>query len=281
MRPRMDGKRVVVVGAGQQPGGAIGNGHAISSLLAREGAEICAVDVVRSRAEETAAEITDEGGRAHVIVADVTNPADCARLIIEAHTTMDGIDVLVNVVGLNSGDGDALALGESAWQRLMDANLRSMWLTSRAVVPIMQAQRSGVIINISSIASRGSGGPLFAYSLSKAGVETLTRAFAAQFAPWGIRCNVVVLGRIDSPHAVEGHHWRADPDGPSREEVVALGARHVPLGFVGTAWDTAHAVLFLSSDEARYITGVELPVDGGALVVSGTYERPADAPDPL
>ena len=276
----MDGKRVVVVGAGQQPGGALGNGRAICRLLAREGAEICAVDLVRARAEDTAAEIAREGGIAHVVAADVTEPDDCGRLIEEAHRALGRIDVLVNVVGHNSGDADVLELDPPSWQKLFDANLRSMWLTSKAVVPIMQQQRTGVIVNISSVASRMAGGPLFAYSLSKAGVEALTRSFAAQFAPWGIRCNVVVLGRIDTPHSVEGHHWVARPGGPSREDVVAQGGRQVPLGFVGTAWDTAHAVLFLSSDDARYITGAELPVDGGSLVVTGTYARPADAPMP-
>jgi NAD(P)-dependent dehydrogenase (short-subunit alcohol dehydrogenase family) len=166
----MAGKRAVVVGAGQTPGGAMGNGHAMAILLCREGAEVCAVDVVQSRAEDTAGEISEAGGRAHVIVADVADPADCARLVDEALTAMGRIDVLVNNVGLNTGDGDALSLDEHGWRRIMDANLRSMWLTSRAVIPHMQEQRNGVIINISSIASRWGGGPLFGYSMSKAGV---------------------------------------------------------------------------------------------------------------
>ena len=181
----MDGKKVVVVGAGQQPGGALGNGRAICRLLAQEGAEICAVDLVLARAEDTAAEIAREGGTAHVVAADVTEPDDCGRLIDEAHRALGRIDVLVNVVGHNSGDADALELDPPAWQKLFDANLRSMWLTSKTVVPIMQEQRTGVIVNISSVASRMAGGSLFAYSLSKAGVEALTRSFAARVRALG------------------------------------------------------------------------------------------------
>jgi NAD(P)-dependent dehydrogenase (short-subunit alcohol dehydrogenase family) len=274
----VEGKKAVVVGAGQQPGGAVGNGRAIASLLAREGAEVCAVDAVGSRAAETVTEIAGAGGRAHAIVADVSSPDDCARLVDEAHAAMGGIDDLVNNVGLNRGDGDPLALDEAGWHRIMDANLRSMWLTSRAVVPLMQEQRSGAITNISSVAARMGGGPLFAYAVSKAGVEALTHAFAVDFAPWGIRCNSVIPGRIDTPHSVEGHHWRAEPGGPSRDDVVADAGRFVPLGRIGTAWDVAHAVVFLSSDDAGYITGVQLPVDGGALAMVGRYERPAAAP---
>jgi NAD(P)-dependent dehydrogenase (short-subunit alcohol dehydrogenase family) len=274
----MEGKTAVVVGAGQQPGGATGNGRAIATLLAREGAEVCAVDAVPARAEETAGDITRAGGRAHAIVADVTSPDDCARLVAESHAAMGRIDVLVNNVGSNHGDGDPLTLDEAGWHSIMDANVRSMWLIARAVVPLMQDQRGGAITNISSIAARMGGGPLFAYAVSKAGVEALTHAFAVDFAAWGIRCNSVIPGRIDTPHAVEGHHWRADAGGPSREEVVDGAGRFVPLGRIGTAWDVAHAVLFLSSDDAGYITGVHLPVDGGALAIVGRYEAPAGAP---
>jgi len=255
----------------------MGNGRAIATLLAREGAEVCAVDAVQARAEETVAEISRAGGHAHVIVADVTSPDDCARLVTEGEAAMGRIDVLVHNVGVNRGDGDPLTLDEAGWHSIMDANLRSMWLIARAVVPLMQAQRSGAITNISSIASRIGGGPLLAYAVSKAGVEALTHALAVDFAPWGIRANTVIPGRIDTPHSMEGHHWRADAGGPSRDEVVASAGRFVPLGRIGTAWDVAPAVVFLSSDDAGYITGVHLPVDGGATAIVGSYQRPADA----
>jgi NAD(P)-dependent dehydrogenase (short-subunit alcohol dehydrogenase family) len=270
MSGRMNGKKVLVVGAGQQPGGAKGNGRAIAELLGAEGAEVCAVDIVHARAEETVKEITLDGGLAHAISADVASSSDCKRLVDEAWALMGRIDVLVNNVGLNTGDGDAFTLDDTDWQRLMDVNLRSMWLTARAAIAVMRDQRSGAIVNISSIASR-MGGRLFAYSISKAGVEALTHSLAVDVAPWGIRCNCVILGRIDTPHAVEGHHWNGDPDGLTREEVVARSGQFVPLGRIGSASDVAFAVLFLSSDEAGYITGVNLPVDGGSLAVVGTY----------
>jgi NAD(P)-dependent dehydrogenase (short-subunit alcohol dehydrogenase family) len=274
----MEGKKVVVVGAGQQPGGAMGNGHAIAVLLGREGAEVCAVDHVASRADDTVAEIVGAGGQAHAIVADVAQVDDCARLVADAHAAMGRIDALVNNVGHNNGDADAISLEVDDWQRLLDVNLRSMWLTARAALPIMKAQGSGSITTISSIGGRIGGGPLFAYGMSKCGVEALTHSIAVNYAPWGVRSNCVILGRIDTPHSIEGHHWHPDPNGPTRDEVVARAGRFVPLGRIGTAWDVANAVLFLASDEAGYITGVNLPVDGGALAIVGHYQRPADAP---
>ena len=137
----MEDKRVVVVGAGQQPGGSTGNGHAIASLMGREGAEVCCVDVVGSRAADTADEIASAGGRSHALVADVSDPVGCAQLVAEAVSHMGGIDVLVNNVGVTGGDGHPLTLDEDGWQRIMDVNLRSMWLTCKAVWPIMQDQR--------------------------------------------------------------------------------------------------------------------------------------------
>ena len=276
--PRMEGKKVVVVGAGQPPSELVGNGRAIANLMAREGAEVCAVDVIESRVQETVELIKSEGGRAHPIVADVHGPADCARIVDEARSVMGRIDVLVNNVGVNQGDASPLELDEATWQRIMDINLRAMWLTSRAVVPLMQEQGEGVITNISSIGSRTAGGPLFAYGISKAGVNALTHYFAVTYAPWGIRCNSVLPAWVVTPHSMEGlkHAGLA----VTEEQYYEYGRRSVPLGRMGTATDVAHAVLFLSSDEANFITGVDLPVDGGALAIVGAYQRPADAPGP-
>lgn len=276
MPGRMDGKKVVVVGAGQPPSDMLGNGRAIAALCATEGAELCVVDMIEARAEETARHITDCGGVARAIVADTSKPIDCARIVEEANAAMGCIDVLVNNVGVNHGDANPVDLDEDGWQQIMDVNLRGTWLTSRAVVPLMQAQGGGVITNISSIGARTGGGPLFAYSVSKAGVDALTHFFAVSYAPYGIRCNSVLPAWIATPHSVDGMKAEGIV---SEDQFLEYGRRSNPLGRMGSAHDIANAVLFLSSDDAAFITGVHLPVDGGALAVIGRYQRPADAPE--
>jgi NAD(P)-dependent dehydrogenase (short-subunit alcohol dehydrogenase family) len=267
----MEGKKAVVVGAGQPVDDLLGNGRAIATLLAREGAEVCAVDRDPDRAQATVEAIQKEGGKASAIIADVGNPDDCARIIEEAYAAMGRIDALVNNVAMNHVDSDPLSLGVEAWQQMMDVNLRSMWLTSRAVVPLMRKHGGGAITNISSIGSRTGGGRMFAYSLSKAGVNALTHFFAVSFAQDQIRCNAVLPAWILTPHAVEGltRHGLV----PSRDELRERGARFVPMDRMGTADDVANAVLFLSSDDSGFITGLEVPVDGGALSMIGRYER--------
>jgi NAD(P)-dependent dehydrogenase (short-subunit alcohol dehydrogenase family) len=270
----MEGKKALVVGAGQPPHEVVGNGRAIALLLAREGAEVCAVDCDEERAQATVGEIVAGGGRAHSIVADILKPDDCASLVREAHETMGGIDALVNVVGGSHGDADPLELDPAGWQHVLDLNLRGTWLTSRAVVPIMQAEGAGAITNISSVGSRTGGGNFFAYSVSKSGVNALTHFFAVQYAPFGIRCNVVLPSWILTPHAVEG--LVRGGVAANEEAIEERGRRSVPLGRMGTAWDVANAVLFLSSDESSFITGLELPVDGGTLAIVGRYQAPPD-----
>lgn len=270
MAGRMHGKRVVVVGAGQPPHEVLGNGRAISLLLAREGAEVCAVDREPERANATVEQVVAEGGRAFPIVADVMDPGSCEELVRRAHEAMGGIDALVNVVGGSVGDADALTLDVDGWQQVMDLNLRATWLTCRAVVPIMAEQGGGAITNISSVGSRATGGGFFAYSISKSGVNALTHYFATRYAPAGIRCNTVLPSWILTPHAVEG--LVRGGIAQDEEAVSERGRRSVPLGRMGTAWDVANAVLFLSSDESSFITGLELPVDGGTLAVIGRYE---------
>jgi len=267
----MEGKKALVVGAGQPPHEVVGNGRAISLMLAREGAEVCAVDREKDRADATSEQIVAEGGRAHALVADITEPDDCAALVREAHATMGRIDALVNVVGGSYGDTNAVELDLDGWQLVMDLNLRGTWLTCRAAVPIMQEQGGGAITNISSVGSR-TGGRFFAYSVSKAGVNALTHFLAVQYAPFGVRCNVVLPSWILTPHAMEG----LVRGGVAADEgaVAERGRRSVPLGRMGTAWDVANAVLFLSSDESSFITGLEMPVDGGTLSIIGRYDGP-------
>jgi NAD(P)-dependent dehydrogenase (short-subunit alcohol dehydrogenase family) len=272
MSGRMEGKKAVVVGAGQPPHDLVGNGRAIATFLAREGAEVCAVDRDLDRAEATVEQIVKAGGRAHAIVADVGNPDDCARLIEESYAAMGRIDALVNNVAINHVDADPLSLDVAGWQLMMDVNLRSMWLTSRAVVPFMRKHGGGAITNISTIGSRTGGGRMFAYSISKAGVNALTHFFAVSFAPDNIRCNAVLPGWVLTPHAVEGltrHGFVAD-----QKELEERTSRMVPMGRMCTAEDIANAVLFLSSEDSGFITGLEVPVDGGTLSIIGRYERP-------
>lgn len=268
---RMKGKKAVVVGAGQPESDLLGNGRAIATLLAREGAEVCCVDRDPDRAAATVRQIVEEGGRGHVIIADVGKPEDCARLIEESHAAMGRIDTLVNNVAINHVDADPLKLEVANWQLMMDVNLRAIWLTSRAVVPIMQKQGGGAITNISTLGSRAGGGSLFAYSISKAGVNAVTHSFAVNFAPDNIRCNAILPSWVLTPHSIEGltRHGFV----PNREELEARGARFVPMGRMGSAMDVANAVLFTSSDESGFITGLEVPVDGGALAIIGRYER--------
>ena len=270
MAGRVAAKRALVVGAGQPVHEALGNGRAISLLL-REGAHVSAADSEADRAQATVDAIVSEGGRADAIVGDVTVPADCDHLVTHADRIMGGIDILVNVVGGSPGDADALDLDIAAWQHITDLNLRGTWLTSRAVVPIMQALGGGAITNISSVGSRTGGGNFFAYNVAKAGVNALTRYFAVQYAPFGIRCNVILPSWILTPHAVEG--LVRGGIAVDEDAVRERGRRSVPLGRMGTAWDVAHSVLFLSSDEAGFITALEMPVDGGTLAIIGRYER--------
>jgi NAD(P)-dependent dehydrogenase (short-subunit alcohol dehydrogenase family) len=272
----MEGKKAVVVGAGQPPGQLVGIGRAIAELFAREGAEVCVVDRLRERSEATVKEIRANGGSAHSIAADVGSPDDCARLIEDAHAAMGRIDSLVNNVATEEGDGDPLRLDVDGWQRIMDVNLRAMWLTCRSVVPRMQEQGGGTIVNTSSAGSRTAGGSLFAYGLSKAGVDALTHKLAMTYGPWGIRCNSVLPSWVATAHSMEGLVRAgivADEKG-----AYELGRQSNPLGRMGTAWDVAYAVLFLSCDESAHITAVNLPVDGGTLGSVGLYRRPPGAP---
>jgi NAD(P)-dependent dehydrogenase (short-subunit alcohol dehydrogenase family) len=257
---RMEGKKAVVVGAGQPSHHLLGNGRAIAMLLARE-----------DRAEETVAQIVADGGIAHAVTADVSDPDDCTRLILESHAALGRIDALVNNVGVSYRDAGPLDLDVAGWQEIMDINLRGMWLTSRAVVPLMKEQGGGAITNISTVGSRTGGGTLFAYAISKAGVNAVTHFFAVEYAPVGIRCNAVLPSWIATPHSMEGlvHAGYA----VSEEQIMEHGRRSVPLGRMGTAMDVANAVLFLSSEESEFTTGLEVPVDGGTLAIIGRYER--------
>jgi NAD(P)-dependent dehydrogenase (short-subunit alcohol dehydrogenase family) len=261
MSKRVEGKIAVVVGAGQTPGETIGNGRALSLLLAREGATVLCVDKIAERAEETAAMVSAENGTASWLAADVMMPSDCARIVAEAQARYGRLDILANNVGIGGGgDAPAHRLDEAVFDRIMAVNLKGMWLTIKAAIPVMREARAGSIVNISSLAAL-TGSTQLAYEVSKAAVNRLTMSVAQSNARYGIRANAIMMGFMDTPMAVSGI---ARATGRSTADVRAERDVRVPLrGKMGTGWDTAYAALFLASDEAQFITGEVLRVDGG------------------
>lgn len=269
MTDRVAGKIAVVVGAGQTDGETVGNGRAIALLLAREGATVLCVDRIAERARETADLIAGErsaGGwsdaaAASSMAADIMVAADCARIVAEARSRYGRLDILVNNVGIGGGgDAPAHRLEEDVFDRIMAVNLKGMWLTIKAAIPAMREQKAGAIVNISSLAAMA-GATQMAYEVSKAAVNRLTTSVAQSNARHGIRANAIMMGFMDTPMAVSGI---ARATGRPTADVRAERDAQVPLrGKMGTGWDTAYAALFLASDEARFITGEVLRVDGG------------------
>ena len=260
MSGRLADKVAVIVGGGQTPGDTIGNGRATSILFAREGAQVVVVDRRLDSAEETVKQIEGEGGRAHAVEADATSEDDCRALMNETRDRLGRIDVLHNNVGIGGGDAGPAHVDEDEWDRILDVNLKSVVLPCKHVLPIMREQQSGSIINISSIAAVCST-PIVAYKTSKAGVNAYTQTLAIGNARYGIRANVIMPGLMDTPMAIEGI---SSATGVPKEQLRERRDASVPLGAkMGTAWDVAYAALYLASDEARFVTGVMLPVDGG------------------
>lgn len=258
---RLEGKKAVVVGAGQTPGETLGNGRAISLLFAREGAQVLCVDRDLARAEETVALVQAEGGKAQAFAANIAKAADCEAMVEAAKAQMGGFDVLINNVGIGGGgDGPAHRLTEDAFDRIMAVNLKGTWLSTKAALPTLREQGHGAIVNISSLASIA-GGNQVAYEVSKAAVNRLTTSVAQANAGKGVRCNAIAMGLMDTPMAVAGI---AAASGQEQQAVRDARNARVPLGGkMGTAWDTAYAALFLACDESRFITGTVLFVDGG------------------
>jgi NAD(P)-dependent dehydrogenase (short-subunit alcohol dehydrogenase family) len=266
---RLEGKVAVIIGAGQSPGEGIGNGRATTLRFAQEGARILAVDLRIASAEETAAMAAKEGGECVPYAADATREETLAAAIQAAEARWGRIDILHNSVGVSIAGGDKPIdeLTEQAFDRVCAINLRGTIMACKHVLPIMRRQRSGAIVNISSVAARENGYPLVAYKATKAAMIAFTEQLALQNASYGVRANCILPGLIDTPMAVD---TRARADNRSRAEVAAERDARVPLRRrMGTGWDVANAALFLASDEANFITGVALPVDGGALVRVG------------
>ncbi len=260
---RLDGQAAIVVGGGQTPGQNIGNGRATAITYARAGARVLVADRDLDAAAATVAEITAEGGEAFPFRADVTDEADIAAMIADACDRWGRLDILHNNVGISVAGGDAeiSKIEGEAFDRIMAINLKSMVLAIKHALPVMRDQQSGNIINISSTAAHEEY-PWVTYKASKAAAKAMTEQVALQNAPHGIRVNCIQPGLMNTPMAVDA---RMDAWNMTREEVVAMRDAKVPLGGkMGTAWDVANAALFLVSEEARFITGVTLMVDGGA-----------------
>jgi NAD(P)-dependent dehydrogenase (short-subunit alcohol dehydrogenase family) len=257
---RVEGKVAIVTGAGSTPGPGVGTGKAISVVLAREGAHVLLVDLQPERAEETKAMIEAEGGKAEVFGADVTDADDCAAMVAAAVDAFGGLDVLVNNIGL-AAVGTVVDLSEEAWDRSFDINLRTVFLASKHAIPAMVERGGGAIVNVSSISAlRGDG--TAAYSAAKGGIQALTVDMAYSHGRQGIRVNAVAPGHITTPMVLSvSDPARADFSNRLRSEAGLLGTP-------GDGWDVAWAAAFLASDEARWITGVTLPVDSGVLSVT-------------
>jgi NAD(P)-dependent dehydrogenase (short-subunit alcohol dehydrogenase family) len=258
MAKRLEGKIALVFGAGSV-GLGWGNGKATAALFAREGAKVVGVDVNPAAAEETRVIIAEAGGTFHVEVADVTK-SDQIRSVVERTMQRFGrIDVLHNNVGITEMGGP-VELSEESWHRVMDINATSIFLTCKHVLPIMEKQGKGAIVNISSIAAiRYTGYPYVAYYAAKAAVNQFTVGLALQYAAKGIRVNAIMPGLMNTPLI----HQQISGQYKTAEEMVAARDALVPTGKMGTGWDIANAALFLASDDASYITGVCLSVDGG------------------
>jgi NAD(P)-dependent dehydrogenase (short-subunit alcohol dehydrogenase family) len=277
---RLKDKIAIVVGAGQSPGEGMGNGRATVLRFAQEGARVLAVDNNLASAEETAAmarqdarerasgarqDARQSGGEVVAFEADVAKETSLAAMVEAARQRFGRIDVLHYNVGVSIAGGDApLAdITEAAFDRIATINLRGAIMACKHVLPVMRAQRSGVITMISSVAAWEQY-PNVVYKATKAGMIAFTQQVAIQNAEFGVRANVILPGLMNTPMAVD---TRARATGKSRAEVAAGRDARVPLRHkMGTAWDVANAALFLASDEANFITGVALPVDGGALV---------------
>ncbi|MGY4162039.1 NAD(P)-dependent dehydrogenase (short-subunit alcohol dehydrogenase family) [Bradyrhizobium sp. USDA 4461] len=265
---RLKDRVAIVVGAGQSPGEGIGNGRATALTFAREGAKVLCVDHNLASAQETVDLIAAKGGTSLAFKADVTRNADIKAMVADAHGRWGSVDILHNNVGvsLSGGDAELLDLTEEAFDRCVAINLKSCILAAKHVIPIMRRQERGSIINISSMAAITTY-PYVAYKATKAAMIAFTEQLAYQNAQYGVRANVILPGLMNTPMAVD---TRAREFKKSRAEVEAERDSKVPLRHkMGTGWDVANAALFLASDEANFVTGVTLPVDGGASVRRG------------
>ncbi len=268
MQIDLSGKNVLLMGGGQTPGTTVGNGKASALAYARAGAFVAVVDRDEASARDTVDAIIQEGGQADVFLCDVADEQSVKQVVAAAHARMGTIDVLHNNVGISLAGGDAIVTEATvdSFDRVTTVNLTGMVVTCREVLPIMVKQGGGVITSIGSLASVIDY-PYIAYKTSKAGVVALMENIAIRWAGDGIRANAILPGLMETPMAIEN---RVGLGGRTREEVIEERNSHVPLrNKMGTGWDVAHAAVFLASEQAGFITGVSLKIDGGQALRAG------------
>ena len=255
---RLSGKTAIVTGAGSA-GELGGTGSDIAVLFAAKGANVVILDIDEARAGHTKTAIDRIGGESIVVAADITKSTSCAEAVATSLAAFGRIDILVNNAAIAPGEQENL---ESMWDDILSINLKGSKLMSDAVLPEMKARRAGSIVHISSIAGLVAAGGI-AYSASKGGIIAMTKAQAFEYGRFGIRVNNVAPGHVAIPMGLNFRGW----DGAGTDAIRRKRARASLLGTEGSGWDVAYAVLFLASDEAAYITGHSLPVDGGTTAV--------------
>jgi NAD(P)-dependent dehydrogenase (short-subunit alcohol dehydrogenase family) len=268
---RLAGYAAIITGAGQTIGQTVGNGRATALVFAREGARVVLVDRDLDSMMVTVELVEEQGGVAVAVQGDVSVAADWVTAVATCIERFGRLDVVHHNVGVAIRDGSLTSVEPDDWARTMMINSGSVLLMARAVLPVMRAAERGVITNVSSIAavaaSQSPGNPPIAYKMSKAAMNAATQEMALENARYGIRVNAIMPGLMDTPLGVD---LGAAARGVDREEYAARRHQRVPLkGGMGTAWDVANAALFLASEEARFVTGVLLPVDGGQSVRIG------------
>ena len=267
MSGRLVGKTAMVIGAGSI-GPGWGNGKASAALFAREGANVICVDRNEKAAMETVEIIRSEGGTAEAVAADASNSAQVKAAVDAAVGHFGRIDVLMNNVGITE-IGGVVELSEEAWDRVLNINLKSVFLAMKHVIPIMVENGGGSIINISSISSlRYLDTPYVSYYTTKAAINHMTRVTAGEYASRQVRVNAVLPGYVDTPMAVDSAKRFRGLTDENKEAAWRAKAAKVPMGWMGDAWDIARAALFFASDDSRFVTGAQLVVDGGTTLRS-------------
>lgn len=260
MGERLKGKVAIVTGAGSI-GPGWGNGKASATLYAREGAKVLLVDNRPDAVAETARIIEAEGGTCATLVCDVTQSDQVAAMVAACVDRFGTLDILHNNVGA-AKPGGPVTLSETDWDDQMAVNLRHVFLATKHAIPAMERAGGGAIVNIGSTSGvTFTGQQQIAYQVAKAAIVRFARSVALEYAPKGIRCNTVIPGQMHTP-MVEAYLAGQQAGGDAGSLIARRNAR-IPMGFMGTGWDVAHACLFLVSDEARYVTGAEIVVDGG------------------
>jgi NAD(P)-dependent dehydrogenase (short-subunit alcohol dehydrogenase family) len=266
---RLKGKVAIVTGAGSR-GEGIGNGRGTAILLARHGASVTLVDTMVQWVEETARLIAAEGGTSQIVEGDVSDPDSCRAMVARTTQTWGRLDILVNNVGITGPRGDAVEVDVEAWDRAMRVNITSMMLMTKFAVPEIIKAGGGSIINLTSVAGLLGGHPSLLYPTSKGAIVSLTRAMAAHHGRDGIRVNCIAPGTVYTP-MVASRGMTAEMRRARRDSTL--------LGTEGTGWDIGYGALFLASDESRWITGITLPIDGGATAGYTTLPVPMSEPE--